>query len=126
MIEARNINTIAAELKTEDHNFVSGISKAFGGSEEGPNPHEYLEAALAACTITTLQMYANRKQLGVTGIHVDVKIESEAKEGTVINRSIKIDGDLSDSDRSRLLEIADKCPIHKLLSKKITILTDEK
>jgi putative redox protein len=124
MVVGRNIKTLAAELKSESHTFVSGISKSLGGSEEGPNPHEYLEAALTACTITTLQMYAARKNLKVTLIAVVTQIDSETKDGTVIIRTIKIEGELTEAERARLFEIADKCPIHKLLIGPIKITTN--
>ena len=123
MINGRNFNKLAAELKNETHTFISGLSPSLGGADEGPNPHEYLEAALTACTITTLEMYATRKQIKVSGITVVTKIVSETKDGTVINRDIKIDGELSDAERIRLMEIADKCPIHKLLTGRTSIMT---
>ncbi|RYZ51210.1 MAG: OsmC family peroxiredoxin, partial [Proteobacteria bacterium] len=82
-----------------------------------------LEASLAACTILTLQLYANRKQWDLGGIEVDIKISKENKDGTVITRSIAFKNSLVAEKVERLTEIANKCPIHNLLVGSVAIET---
>jgi putative redox protein len=121
MVKGKKLNTLAAEIWAGQFQILAGVNEKLGGNNEGPSPHELLEAALTACTIITLQMYANRKQMKLTSAHVTVKIESESAETSVISRKIQLEGDLSSEERAKLLEIADKCPVHKLLSSKVTI-----
>lgn len=114
---------LAASIRAGNFEIISGVSPAKGGKDEGPDPHELLEAALAACTIITVQMYANRKEWKLDSTSVEIKIESESKAGTVIQRNVTFTGDLDDEQRQRLLAIADKCPIHILLEGKVEIKT---
>lgn len=124
MITAQLTEGLTATLQIGKHTLVSGVKESLGGKDEGPDPHELLEAALVACTIITVQMYAARKQWPVEQIDVTVKITSETKEGTHIKRQVSFIGDLSDEQRQRLREIADRCPIHRLLSGPISIETE--
>lgn len=123
MIQGRRKNNLAAELSVRQFSILSGVTKELGGADEGPSPHELVEAALAACTIITVQMYANRKQMKLESTNVTVKIESESKEASTISRQIEFVGDLTQEEKGKLLEIANKCPIHKLLESKITVAT---
>lgn len=123
MIKGQRQSHLAASLSTSTHRFVSGLPSKLGGSDEGPDPHELIEAGLAACTIQTCQLYANRKEWNLVSTNVTVKIESESKEASRIVREISFEGDLSEEQRTRLLEIANKCPIHKLLESKISVET---
>jgi putative redox protein len=123
MVRGNRHGNLGASIKTEKHTLLSGVSEKLGGNDEGPGPHQLLEAALAACTIITVQMYANRKQWNLKSTQVVVQIESENDEGTHLKREIKFEGDLSEDQKQRLLEIANRCPIHKLLSHPISITT---
>lgn len=123
MISGSRTGHLSATLKTETHEVIAGVLPALGGNDEGPSPHELLESALAACTIITVQMYANRKGWKLNSTNVSVEIVSEKTEGTSIVRTVKFEGDLSDDERQRLLDIANKCPIHKILSNPIKIET---
>lgn len=122
MITGKRKNDLVAELNVRTHSFVSGLSEKLAGHDEGPNPHELLEAALAACTILTAQMYANRKGYKLESTDVTVKFVSEGKE-TVISREVSFKGDLSEEERARLAEIIQKCPIHNVLESNIKINT---
>ncbi|MDX9731125.1 MAG: OsmC family protein [Bdellovibrionales bacterium] len=103
------------------HTFLSDVPLSQGGDDLAPDPHDYLEGALAACTIMTVQMYANRKQWPLESTEVFIHIESENKEGTVIVRDVKFHGPLTAEQRDQLYVIANKCPIHRLLLGKIEI-----
>jgi putative redox protein len=93
-----------------------------GGTNEGPAPGEFLMTALASCTAITVRMYADRKQWAVNGIRVE--IASEKVDGkTVFKRDVYLEGDLSEEQRQRLLQIANACPVHKTLTGPIEIET---
>ena len=95
-----------------------------GGNDEGANPHQLLLASLGACTCATLRMYADKKQIKLEEVKVNLSLErDEEKNITNITREIKFVGDLTDEERAKLLAIADKCPIHKLLSNPVKINT---
>ncbi len=93
---------------------------AAGGADQGPMPFEYLGAALGTCTSMTVKMYSDRKGWKLTSVHVSVT-QDEVDGALVFRRSISLTGDLSDEERTRLLEIANKCPVHKALSGTIRI-----
>ena len=125
MVTGKRFGELAATVRAGSFEITSGVSTAQGGGDEGPDPHEILQAALTACTIITVQMYANRKGWKLQSTDVRVEIVSEDKSGTVIKREVKFEGDLDDEQRARLLEIADKCPIHRLLEGSVKINTSE-
>lgn len=109
-------------ISNGNHQIISDVAESSGHLDEGLNPHELVEAALGACTSLTLELYARRKNWDTSTIKVDVKIVSEGPEGNRIERKISF-GDMPEENKTRLLEIANKCPIHKLLLGKIQIDT---
>jgi putative redox protein len=102
--------------------FLSDAELSKGGGGTGPSPHEYLGAALAACTTMTLKMYAGRKAMPLENAIVTVDIE-RADDIEKFTRDIQLIGNLSAEEKERLMEIADKCPIHKALAGQIQIKT---
>ena len=95
-----------------------------GGLNKGFNPNELLAASLAACTSITLRMYANHKKWELQEVHVDVNLEwDKTTNKTTINRNIELIGNLDDAKRTRLLAVANACPVHKILSNTIQIDT---
>lgn len=98
--------------------FVADEPVALGGLDLGPTPHDLVSAGLAACTAQTLRLYAKRKEwpLGRVEVQVSHRRDLSAKPIDIFDRVITIGGPLDDAQRQRLLEIAELCPVHKLLT----------
>jgi len=116
------------------HRFVADEPASAGGSERGPGPYELLLGALGACTSMTVGMYARRKAWPLENVTVRLRHERQyvadcencEKDPTLltrIHREIELTGPLSADQRARLLEIANKCPVHRTLTSKIEIET---
>ena len=114
------------------HHILSDEPVDQGGTDLGMTPHQLISAGLAACTSITLRMYAGRKQWPLDHIYVDVahnKIHArdcadcESNEGMVsrFTRTIHLSGDLTEEQRARMLEIANKCPVHRTLLQEVRI-----
>lgn len=95
-----------------------------GGQNKGFNPFEILATSLASCTAATLRMYIDRKEWEVENINVEVELENyPLTKRAVFKRDITFDGNLDDEQMKRLHTIADACPVHKILTNDIEILT---
>ena len=102
------------------HTLTADEPVSAGGEDAGPAPHEWLLAGLGACTAMTLELYAGRKGWPLES--VEVKVDGKHEEGAfVMTRVIVVKGGLTDEQRARLLEIANKCPVHKTLTGTIRI-----
>jgi putative redox protein len=105
--------------------FVADEPTALGGLDLGPTPHDLVCAGLAACTTQTLRLYAKRKgwPLGAVEVRVSHRRDISAKPVDTFDRSITVGGPLDEEQRQRLLEIAELCPVHKLLTAGAAVVT---
>lgn len=114
------------KLSMRGHLLVADEPFDNGGKDAGPTPTELVLSGLAACTASTLRMYIDRKGWEVERIDLELSIATEKTEtGQIprIDRIIHFTGNITEEQKSRLLEIADKCPVHKLLTNPIEIKT---
>jgi putative redox protein len=119
----RGTGPLQYAIQIGKHQLLSDAPVALGGENSGPEPHDLLAAALAACTALTVTMYARRKGMALEDVRV--RIEHGQMDGAYeLQRHIDFIGALSADDKARLLDIANKCPVHKTLSGTIRIRTD--
>jgi putative redox protein len=122
----------AQEIQSDSHTLRADEPTAYGGTDTGPSPYRFLLAALGACTSMTVRMYADRRGWPLEGVTVRLRhekiyakdcAECETKEGKLdrIERHITFEGPLDDAQRAKLMEIADKCPVHRTLESEIRI-----
>ncbi|MDE1151309.1 MAG: OsmC family protein [Micavibrio sp.] len=119
--------TFTQEVTAGKHTITTDEPEDIGGDDDGPNPYDMLLGALGSCTSMTLRMYANQKQWPLEKVSVTLTHHKEAgadnKKVDVITRDIKLEGPLDETQRARLLEIANKCPVHRTLESKPTIIS---
>lgn len=110
------------ELIASGKTVIADEPEELGGTNAGPAPGEFLMISLASCTAITLRMYADRKKWDVSKIKVEVASE-KIDNTTFLKREITLEGSLQEDQRQRLLQIANSCPVHKVLSNPIEIST---
>jgi putative redox protein len=124
----------AQTISVAQHRFTADEPVAVGGTDTGPNPYDLLLAALGACTSMTVAMYARRKEwpleavtvrLRHAGVHAADCEACETRVGLLdhIEREVEFSGPLTDEQRLRLLDIANKCPVHRTLTSEIVVQT---
>ncbi len=122
------------EVEVGGHHLVVDEPRPVGGTDEGPSPYEMLLAALGACTAMTLRLYADRRKwpleraritLQHRKVHAQDCADCDRKPAKmdVVDRVVFLDGPLTDEQRARLMEIADRCPVHQTLSSQIRVNT---
>jgi len=121
-------------VTTNSHEWLADEPTAMGGADLGPDPYEHLLAALGTCTSMTIRMYANHKKLPLDDVTVTLSHDRQhvtdcegcdeaPKKIEVISRTVTLKGDLSEENRQRLLQIADRCPVHRTLHGELEIQT---
>ncbi len=110
-------------LQNGRHEFLADEPVAIGGEDAGPGPDELLEASLASCTAITLRMYAERKKWPVAEIEVTVDL-ARIENKTVFTKAIRINGEIDETQKQRLKEIAEHCPVSRTLTGEIEINTN--
>ena len=122
------------EVSSDDHQWLADEPKRVGGDNLGPDPYEHLLAAVGTCTSMTIRMYANHKGWPLEDVHVQLEhsrqhstdcenCENSSSKIEVITRVIKLSGNLDESQRERLMEIANRCPVHRTLEGDLRIET---
>jgi uncharacterized OsmC-like protein/fermentation-respiration switch protein FrsA (DUF1100 family) len=122
----------ARVVRSDNHEWLADEPTTVGGEDLGPDPYEHLLASLGTCTSMTIRMYANRKNLQLEDVKVKLRhsrdhvtdcegCEDQPKKIETLDREISFIGDLTQAEREKLMEIADKCPVHKTLLGEISI-----
>jgi uncharacterized OsmC-like protein/alpha/beta superfamily hydrolase len=134
VVARTKIDQFRTEIAAGNHVFFADEPIAVGGADTGPTPYDLLSAALAACTSITLKMYASLKKIALLSvtvalrhdrIHADDCKDCDSTAGRIdeFHRVITLAGDLTDEQQRRMMEIADRCPVHKTLENEIKIRT---
>ena len=127
-------DNFTTQMKVGSHYFIADEPESFGGNDFGPTPYDLVSAGLSACTAMTIQMYAKRKKWEVDNVEVHTSYEKIHKEDCdncedsmakidTFHRAIRFNGNLNNKQTEKLLEIADKCPVHKTLHSETQIIT---
>lgn len=135
VVVAEKNHRFTLHVSSDSHYWLADEPTKMGGDNMGPDPYEHLLAALGSCTVMTLRMYATHKSLDLKHIVVTLRHEHEhlkdceepEKESAkieVVHRTIELEGDLSEQQRKRLLQIANQCPVHKTLLGTLQVRTD--
>lgn len=118
------------DVLTSRHHLYADEPVDLGSADLGPTPYEYLCAALGSCTSITLRMYAERKKWPVTHIAVDVshtrETHADGVRRDIFTRDITVEGDIDEAQHARMIEIANKCPVHRTLEAGSDVITRAK
>jgi putative redox protein len=126
-IAARRIEGYAHEVDVEGgHELIVDEPPDVGGTDTGPRPTQLLGASLAGCIAITVEMYADRKGWDVGRVEVTVDMEYEGHVPNTFNVSVALPGELDGEQRRRLLAIAARCPVHKVLAGEARVAVTER
>jgi len=111
------------QVHVRQHTFMADVDEAGGGEDAGPSPHDLYDASLGACKALTVLWYAKRKGIPVEDVEVEIERDNTLEQkGTYrLKALLKLGGSLSDAQRNELLNVASKCPVHKLM---MTVTTE--
>ena len=117
------VNTLNADnfrhsLNIDNHELFADLPKSLGGDDSAPSPHDYFDAALASCKALTVKLYAQKKNIPLTGVTVEVTHDSTEEQKGKYKLAVKLTlkGVLTDEQRDELHRVADRCPVHKLMT----------
>ena len=126
-IVARRVEGYAHDVELDgSHDLRADEPTEKGGTDTGPRPTELLAASLAGCIAITVEMYAARKGWDVGAVEVDVEVGFEGPVPTSFEVGVKLPGELDDEQRRRLLVVATKCPVHKVLASEAHVTVAER
>ncbi len=110
------------QVQIRDHHFAVDVDAASGGEDSGPDPHDLYDAALGACKALTVLWYAKRKKIDLQDIAVQVERDNtDERHGTYrLAATLTLAGNLTEAQRAELLAVADKCPVHRLMTQVTT------
>ena len=116
---------LAQTIQLRDHQFDTDVSVAEGGDDAGPSPHDLYDAALGACKALTVMWFAKKKNIAVDNIHTEVLSDNSQERAGVYKLTTKlvISGTFSDAEFAQLSAVAEKCPVHKLMTSVTTEIT---
>ncbi|WP_396603022.1 alpha/beta fold hydrolase [Algibacter sp. R77976] len=128
-------DNFTTSIQTKKHNFVADEPASIGGDDFGPSPYDYLSAGLAACTVMTLKMYAQRKKWDLQEVYAYITYSKKHSDDLLLDldkptridhlqKRLKFIGNLDEQQKTRLKEIASKCPVHKTLQSEVIIETE--
>jgi len=117
-LTTESADTYRHSLQIDDHTLFTDLPAALGGDDSAPSPHDYFDAALGACKALTLKYYAQKKAIPLTGVTVEIERDDsqEQKGKYAINVMLTLKGALTEDQRVELRRVADRCPIHKLMT----------
>jgi putative redox protein len=117
-LQKSDSGTFRQTIRIHQHTLFADVAANIGGEDTAPDPHDLYDASLAACKAITLLMYAKRKQLPLQSVDVNIERDNsqETKGLYVLKVNLTLNGDLNEEQRLSLAAIADKCPIHKLMT----------
>jgi putative redox protein len=124
-LERDRSQSLAQNLQIGRHHLMADASLAEGGDDAGPSPHDLYDAALAACKAITVMWYANKKGMPVVDIKTVVERDNSQERAGVYRLAarLQISGELSDAQLHELAVVAEKCPVHKLMTAVTTEIT---
>jgi putative redox protein len=126
-VVARRIEEYAHDVEIEGgHSIRIDEPIAAGGADSGPSPTRLLAASLAGCTAVTIEMYAERKEWEVGRVEVEVDVEYREAAPLSFAVTLRLPSELSDEQRGRLLSVASKCPVHKLIAGETEVTISDK
>ncbi len=128
-VSVREIDhAFTCQIDTVDHQLIGDEPFSVGGLNKGPGPFEFLKASLGLCTVITIRIFAKREDIPLEDVQISLhqssgEPDSDGKRALIIARKVKLIGKLDDAQRQRLMQVADRCPVHKTLSGEIQITT---
>ena len=116
---------LAQTIHIREHQLLADVSVADGGGDEGPNPHDLYDAALGACKALTVMWFAKKKGFAVDTVHTEVVSDSSQERNGIYKLSARlvVSGAVSDAELAQLAAVAEKCPVHKLMTSVTTEIT---
>jgi putative redox protein len=123
---ARRRDGYAHDVEVDGHSFVVDEPTEDGGTNAGPSPRRLVAAALASCTAITIEMYAGRKGWDLGHVEVDVETETTSSGSRSFSVRITVERDLTEEQLERVLVIAGKCPVHRMLASETPVSIEDR